>query len=164
MSRYAIDSSVARKPRTLRELASGLERRGEGPLIVPALVHTEMCFHLRRRLGDRFDGAAVTNALDGVAIVEPFDREAAERGAEKLAGWHGSDEDWLIAKRAACAHALAVDAPADSARRCPATVDWYVACHAAAQGWVIITDDDGPEWRHVERIRSSELLEQLRAT
>jgi predicted nucleic acid-binding protein len=73
------------------------------------------------------------------------------------------DERWREAKRMACASALGLNDPPTTKRRCPATVDWYVAAHAVAKGWTIVTEDRGPEWQRIQTISSSALLSSLRS-
>ncbi len=163
MTCYAIDTSVARKPRTLLEITTQLGRLKQGPLVIPSLVHAEMCAHLRRKHGAGFSSEVVRTSLEDVAFVDPFDQKAAELGAAALVGWHPDDDAWRLAKRLACAHALGLEAPPASKRRCVATLDWYIAAHVAGRQWMVVTDDGGPEWKYVTTIGSRELLASLKA-
>lgn len=162
MSNYAVDTSVARKYATLLSIAQHLARVRQNPLVIPVLVHAEMCAHLRRRHGRSFRQERIDGPLDTIARIVPFDTQTAELGAMALAEWHPTDADWQQAKRTACAHGLSLD-PSETKRRCPATIDWYIAAHAAAHGWTVITDDGGPEWGRVATVTSRELLARLAA-
>ncbi len=51
-----------------------------------------------------------------------------------------------------------------SGKQCGATFDWLVGAHARAEGFVLVTDDTGPEFAGlVERVKLDVLVAAVRA-
>lgn len=145
----------------LRTTAEPLDLR----LCVPAVVHMEVLFDLRQRHGVSFDADSVLQGLlDKGLTVAPFDEKHAARAAAHLAANFPRNADWQIAKRRRCIQCLGLVLPDEEARAlalrkrpCGATVDWVVAAHAAHEGWILVTSDNGPEFAGLELRVSAEL-------
>ena len=133
-------------------------------VVVPANVHAEMSFALRRRFGDSFSDAKISDLLAGwdVAVVD-FTRDDAMQSARWLHRQLRGDGAWQLAKKGRIAAWLGVESGKLPAKRVPATVDWYVAGHAAARGWLLVTDDKGLEFDGLDlACRYDDLLVALR--
>lgn len=150
----------------LRFAAEPLDLR----LCVPAVVHMEVLFDLRQHHGASFDDKAMLQGLlDKGLTVAPFDEKHAARAAAHLAANFPQNADWQIAKRRRCLQCLGLTRPEEEARalaskkKCGATVDWVIAAHAAHEGWILVTSDNGPEFAGLELKLSLEQLEQILA-
>lgn len=151
----------------LRKAPEALDLR----LCVPAVVHMEVLFDLRQHIGAAFDADAVLQGLlDKGLTVAPFAEEHAARAAAHLAASFPDNADWQTAKRRRCVECLGLVRSEEAARaisskkkRCGATVDWVIAAHAAHEGWILVTDDPGPEFAGLELKLSLPELEQILA-
>ncbi|MCA9663151.1 MAG: hypothetical protein KC486_32755 [Myxococcales bacterium] len=84
-------------------------------------------------------------------------RSAAPRAKRpRLAARFGGDGAWQAAKVAAAFAELRLTDRFDELRkpsaRCSATVDWLIGSQAARRGWVLVTDDKGPEFDDLPRV------------
>jgi hypothetical protein len=137
-------------------------------LCVPAVVHMEVLFDLRQRHGVAFDAEAVLRGLlDKGLSIAPFGEEHATRAAARLADNFPQTADWHAAKRKRCLQCLGLGEPEgrmlSSGKRCGATVDWVIAAHAAHEGWILVTSDNGPEFAGLELKLTLAQLEQALA-
>lgn len=173
----AFDTNAVSGTRRLFDLCDVANRleMAPRPLIlrrcVPALAHAEMVFHIRHALLSRnkpYSPEKVrAGLLDKGLAVETFGMEDAEAAAEFLSGRFSTPEAWRAAKRQRYVDALALPRDqADAARgkTCPATVDWYIAAHAASRGWILVTSDTGREFQDVELRIALGALEALLRT
>ena len=159
--------------RRLLQLADQVNRLREPPtafpvvLVIPALVHAEHLAQVRPKRAD-FSAEVAQAALiskgfgaDGPHRIAAFNASDAEASAAILARW--TLTDWPLAKQRRCAAMLGVPLP-EKAGRCSATVDWFIAAQAEAQGWLLITDDGGPEFQgHTRRSTYNSLMRALEA-
>lgn len=149
-----LDGPNIRSPSLLSKL-----RRAAGipgvRLVVPATAFVELLLDEHQFPGRTFDAEQVEGFLRRSEVrVAPLDRTACFAVAARLAGRFPTDALWQEAKRAALRVRFDVDAS-----RVPATIDWFNACTCPADA-VYVTDDDGPESEHLERLRTHE-LEQI---
>lgn len=123
-------------------------------MVIPALVRWEALHDLRVDRGEQpFDARLVSSALKNKAKVRAFYEGTAIRASEVLHRWFPSDDLWQAAKRD---RLTAILGHAPSAA--PATIDWAIAAQAEAEGWILVTDDTGPELSRVSRrVRKREL-------
>lgn len=148
----------------LREVSDPLDIR----LCVPAVVHMEVLFDLRQRYGSAFDADFVLrNLFEKGLTVEPFVEAHATHAAARLAESFPRTADWHGAKRRRCIECLGLrpsEVPnAASGKRCGATVDWVIAAQAAHEGWILVTNDTGPEFAGLEMKVSLDRLERALA-
>ena len=128
-------------PKPLHVLAEAAER-GHHRLRIPAIVHAERLFQLRRALGARFDARHVTTIFEqyaSVLAVEPLDVAGAEHLARIMGDRHPTEEAWKLAKARAVGREDGV---------APATVDLYLAGLATPE-IPFVTNDRGREWKGV---------------
>ncbi len=130
-------------------------------VVVPVTAHTEHLIHLRRTIGSNptqsYDATIVRKALEDVGVeIILLDLEAAESIAERLCQWFPTQDAWLDAKW----RRLHGDTPR-SARKPPATIDWYTAA-MCPPGGIVVTDDTGVEFQGCDILRSPALEVVLR--
>lgn len=152
----AVDTNVV-QGRALMDLANQVQavnhrrpkERALG-IVVPALVHAERVFQLRRQL--QFDPARLERAWEQLGSkgvrVEPYTEADAEGHGAALAPHYPTDDGWGAAKQA------------QGGSR-PATVDWFIAAQAASRGWLWVSDDRGAEHRWLERRADAATLTQV---
>jgi hypothetical protein len=134
-------------------------------LIVPALVHAEMLHDLRCHItqkGAAYDAGEVARSLgDKTVTIAAFEAEDGEGVSAQIFLHHPDPEDWRDAKRRNALKHLGLSSMADqiSRKRVPATVDWFIAGHARGRNWLLVTHDNGPEFKGLERVG----LEPLKA-
>src|SRR6185436_295044 len=92
--------------------------------------------------------------IDKGLEIKPFNEAHAAQAAARLAANFPGTADWHAAKRKRCVQCLGfreqdVRVQA-SGKRCGATVDWVIAAHAAEEGWILVTDDTGPDFAGLE--------------
>lgn len=161
-------AGVCNSVNLLRTAAEPLDIR----LCVPSVVHMEVLFDVRQTLKAAFDPNVVLQGLvDKGLTIEPFDAKHAEHAAERLAESFPRSEDWQAAKRRHCIEYLGLGLSEERVRelaakkkRCSATIDWVIAAHAAHEGWIMITNDKGPEVASLELKMSLEQLEDILAS
>ncbi|OJT16990.1 hypothetical protein BO221_47070 [Archangium sp. Cb G35] len=138
---------------------------------MPAVVHMEMLLDIRQRLlqmGSPYDASVVDQGLrdKGLQVVA-FEKHHAERAAELIAGMFPDASAWREAKRLRYVRTLGLHDSEELrkvGKRCSATIDWLIAAQASQEGWVLVTDDQGVEFKAVEmKMRLGELEELLRA-
>lgn len=117
-------------------------------LAVGVLPFIERQAKERRARGERFDPAVVEQSLKRKGVeIAVFDLHDAEAASEWLAGVAPTDAPWQALKLARTRRLA--ELPDDTLARLPATVDWFIAAHAAARGWLLVTADGGAEFAHV---------------
>ena len=164
---FLLDTSVITAGR-LDALAIAASSRGN-KLVVPALIHAERVFQLRRRHGATFDAAVLHAWFEnyaGVIVIEPLDAPLAETVAHSLHARYPVDNDWRRAKCAAYHRCVGNEPPAGAGtRRCGAPLDLYVAALASPDR-PVISEDRGPEWVGAPEgsvLRYQEALTRLQA-
>lgn len=135
--------------------------RGEAPavrLVVPAVVFHEKIRQMTQRIGERFDvslplGFVSSNHLE----VEPFDQRHALAVAKRLYERYQKRDDWRAFKKRRCLQCLKLPAETvtgGDGHDCGAAVDWLIAGQAEAMGYLLVTNDRGPEFTGV-RLRAN---------
>lgn len=130
--------------------------RGEAPpvrLVVPAVVFHEKVRQMIQRRGARFDaslplGFVKSNNLE----IEPFEEEHALKVAKRLHELYPTRDDWRAFKKRRCLQCLKLPAgtvTGGNGHDCGATVDWLIVGHAEAMGYLLVTNDGGPEFAGV---------------
>lgn len=150
-----VDTAAIFNARRLLTWAGDIARMREGGstvrLVIPALVHAERLYQVRRQHA-RFDEAMVHAHIEVLrhagAVFAPFDVRAAEAMAGALCDRYATDEAWDAA-RGGSRH-----------RRQSTTVDWFIAAHALPDA-VVVTADAGPEWTWVRCARPDDLTAVL---
>jgi hypothetical protein len=135
------------------------QRKVKTRLVLSALVHTERMAQERRRRQEAFDQGRIAQFLHGKGItVEPLTAEDAVGCSSWLHAQASTEDGWTELKwsRIREEAGLRDDAPG----RVSATVDWFIAAHAAARGWILVTSDRGPEFRGITRKVAPERLER----
>lgn len=142
-----LDSSVARSPRDVRQLAEGARRAGV-QVLVSAQVHLEICRQRRAQHGSGFSPELFNGILDQlhVEVVEVrFDRAKAEAWAALLHERYGTEDAWQGAKLRSLRAALPQGCQLP-AHRVPMTTDWLIALAVEEQDDYIAVADKGEEW------------------
>lgn len=155
---------LVRAPRMIRKVLS-------------AAVYMEKVQDLRQEYGEKYDHSLPKWFLDAKKVeVLAFAPEDAEHTARLLGQRYPSSHAWRDFKRAQCLDCLGLQnnaVPAQgTGKGCGATIDWLVAGHADARGYLLVTSDRGPEfqgmaWRStLEEVyaAASELLARLSST
>jgi len=146
---FLVDTSIITAGR-LRPLVERCAVHGHR-VEVPALVHAEYLFQLRRDKGAGFDPTVVQVFFErypGVLAVAPLDEGAADALAATLYQRFPTDDSWRAIKRSAWRRCLGSTAAEDSAskRNCGASVDIYLAGIASPER-PIVTLDRQDEWQ-----------------
>jgi len=127
-------------------------------LVISAVAYTEKLFDLKQRFRDRFDLNRILQGLKRKQIdFHAFDAGHALATAVRLGEKYKDDAEWQRAKRARYIAALGLprdtNAPA-TGRNCGATIDWLIGGHAQAEGAILVTDDNDPEFGGgIERVK-----------
>lgn len=149
---------VANTVNQLNEVRSG------GPqisLMVSPLAYAERQAQERRRRGETFDAAIVLHFLRSKGVkVHPLDEEVADGIADWLVRRAPDDAAWQRLKWSRVAEVAGLET-GERSPRIAATVDWFIGGHAAAQGMVLVTDDQGLEFESVERATRAQLKDAL---
>lgn len=167
----ALDTNALKGFKRLARLCNQVNLLREGPapldlrLCVPAVVHMELLFDLRQAYGPAFDPEAVVRGLfDKGLSVASFEERHAEHAAARLGQSFPDVSSWHEAKRKRCLRCLKISEQAEqvkaSGKGCGATVDWVIAAHAAHEGWILVTNDTGPEFAGLEGKITLEKLEE----
>ncbi|HWN67305.1 MAG TPA: hypothetical protein VNM90_06670, partial [Haliangium sp.] len=124
--------------------------------LVAAPVHVEKLHDLHQKKKESFDPALIMQVLGEKQIeIVSFEQHHAEHVAGMLGALYPSTQDWRGFKRQRCLACVGLLHRADEAKaggkRCGATIDWLVAGHADLEGYVLVTDDGGPEFKSVRR-------------
>lgn len=138
------------------ELINAINRanaeRGDAPevgLVVSSVVLHEKIRQMRQRYLGEFDDTQPLRFLREKHItVEAFDHSHALKVASRIQGLYPTKEDWWTFKKASCLNCLKVEesATSETGEACGATVDWLIVGHADAMGYLLVSDDRGPEF------------------
>ncbi len=150
----AFDTNVLHKAHTVFEVADAVKKANATlgaagkptiHVVIPALCWAELVLHQRHKFSGRYDETQLKDALiAGAMTVYDFTESDASSVAAYIAYAYPSKELWQNAKLDAMLACLAVtNAPG---KKVPATVDWYIAGHAMARGWILVTEDKGVEF------------------
>lgn len=125
--------------------------------VMAAPVYMEKLHHLRQQYRD-YDHQKIRQFLDEKGVeVMPVVREHAEHVAGLLGELYPATEDWWAFKRQRCLSCLRLPGhlaheAKGNGKKCGATIDWLVAGHADAEGYVLVTNERrGPEFESVKR-------------
>lgn len=144
---FLADTSVL-DPGSLRKLVLALAPH-RGILWVPALIHAERLFQLRREKGSAFNMVEIKTWFDtygDVVKIQNLDQQLAESISVTLHSRFPDHDAWRKIKRTAYRRAMGVEAPENSGTRsCGAPLDLYIAALATPTA-PVVTQDKGPEW------------------
>lgn len=158
----SLDTNVTWSTKKLFELADLINRintvQAQKPLrlTVCAPAHFERLLQIRHRIekkGNTYNIGVIYQGLEnkGITVVD-FTKADAE-SAVKIVGDHiTSREEWREEKRDTLLRKLGLQAhkpEVGASRQPPATIDWLIAAQAAGRGWLLVTDDQGPEFAQV---------------
>jgi hypothetical protein len=142
-----------------------LTAQGRPPvhLAVSTAAHAEKLFDLKQRYRDTFDPAVILKGLESKGLqIEPFEVRHALETANRLGTSYSSTQAWHQAKKNRCPRCVGLDPDTHQApgtgQQCGATVDWLIGAHAQAEGYVLVTDDKGVEFKQLERIELDTLV------
>jgi hypothetical protein len=158
---FAVCNGVSRYNERLKE-------RGLSPvrLVVCTVAHAEKLFDLKQAFKETFDRDVILQGIQRKGlIIQAFEiRHAMETGV-RLGERHATPDAWHAAKKKRCLQCLGLpsETPLEATGQgCGATVDWLIGGHARAEGFVLVTDDTGPEFKGLtERLKLSTLEEAL---
>ena len=169
---FALDTNAVLGFQRLQRLCKlvNLLRAPPNPLdlriYVPSVVHMEVLFDLRQLRGAGYDAQTIVQGLlDKGLEIQPFGEQHAEHAAARLGASFPSTADWHAAKRKRCLQCLGLgdrDASISaSGKSCGATIDFVIAAHAAHEGWILVTDDRGPDFEGLTLKIKLEHLEKI---
>lgn len=120
-------------------------------IYVPSVVHMEVLFDLRQLRGASYEPREVVQGLlDKGLEIQPFGEQHAEHAAARLGESFPTSADWHAAKRTRCIQCLGLNersvSISGSGKSCGATIDLVIAAHAAYEGWILVTNDRGPDF------------------
>ena len=127
-------------------------------LVISTVAYAEKLFDLKQRHREKFNLGVIIDGLRKKKIeFQPFDDRHALATAVRLGEKYKDDAEWQLAKRARYIAALGlskdIQAPA-TGRNCGATIDWLIGGHAHAEGAILVTNDNDPEFGGgIERVR-----------
>lgn len=176
--KFILDTNICRDMDLLRGLSEHASKNGHRVLI-SVLVVAERAAQLRRLNPESYREIRIRQSLNQFRFeVEELSHDDSYQLALKLSSWHPDEGAWRQAKLIQHCQALLQSAPPDAEKiRCPATVDWYLAAHAALLGAeaqeevayghlpsslpeaVWVTEDRGREFNHVWRVGRQKALE-----
>lgn len=155
----ALDTNVSRSSRVmvrLLDLAAAVAARGlDVRLAVPAPAFAEILMDLREHFAARYDPDRIATFLTENARLDipAFDASDADHMAARLHARFGDDERWQQARIDAAFAELRLSGEADGLRRakarCSASIDWLIGSQADRRGWLLVTDDRGPEFADI---------------
>jgi hypothetical protein len=132
------------------------ELRGAAPriaMVIPAVVLHEKLRQMGQRYGARFDVTLPLRFLSAKnLVVKGFGAPHAIGIATRLQRLYPKQGDWRAFKKRRCLECLGLPATTTTksdGSKCGATVDWLIVGHPAAKGYLLITDDAGPEFQGV---------------
>jgi hypothetical protein len=174
-AKFSFDTNALHGDKRLTDLCDDvarwnvrLEQRGllTVQLAVCAVAHAEKLFDLKQKHRADFDPKIIIEGLQSKGLlIEPFEVEHALETANRLGLLYDSSQKWRHAKRERCRQCLGLASNLDvpgTGKQCGATVDWLIGAHAHAQGYILVTDDRGPEMQGLERINLDALVEAVR--
>ncbi len=129
---------------------------GRISLCVPAVAHTEHLFHMAQKLASAFDITIVHHVLDqrNIEILD-FTVGEAEHCVELLVQRYETPAKWYAFKKRRCLECIGLPnnyATEGSGKKCGAPNDWLIVAQANARKALLVTEDKGPEFAHIERI------------
>lgn len=168
MQGLLVDTSVCRKQREWTDLCESAQQAGRR-VFISTITLGEMLRRLREEKGATFALTVVQTALKSLSVTAlPVDERVAECFAERIHERHPTGEDWNRAKQRRC-HAmlrLGAKAPLEEINpdyHCSGTNDWFIAATAAAHELIMVTEDEGEEFRICERLTLRQAVSMLEA-
>ena len=157
----AFDTNAVYDDRGLFDLCDRIERynlrhdtaappRPRIRLVISAVAYAEKLFDLKQRFHNRFDIGRILDGLTRKKLdFQAFNDQHALATAVRLGQRFPTDADWHEAKRKRYLRSLGLPentTTQGTGKSCGATVDWLVGGHAQAEGAILVTDDQGPEF------------------
>lgn len=167
----AFDTNVLHQVHALIKVAdevkkanATLEATGKPTIrvVIPALCWAELVLHQRHRYSAKYDETRLKVALiAGAMTVESFVATDAEGVARYIETDYPTDRAWQVGKRASMLARLGLtEAPGKGV---PATVDWYIAGQSMVRDWILVTEDQGTEFKgQVVRVKLNTLERALK--
>lgn len=122
-------------------------------MVIPAVVLHEKLRQMGQHYGAGFDVAKPLGFLSAKnLIVKGFGAPHAIRIAARLQRLYPKPGDWRAFKKRMYLQSLGLPATTQTTRdgrECGSTVDWLIVGHAEAKGYLLVTDDEGPEFQDV---------------
>lgn len=127
-------------------------------LLITAVAYAEKLFDLKQRFREKFDIKFILEGLARKRIeFQAFDANHALETAERLGRRFPTDAAWHEAKRKRYLQSLNLPentTTPGTGKSCGATIDWLVGGHAEAEGAILVTNDQGPEFHGIDdRVR-----------
>ncbi|WP_309897178.1 hypothetical protein [Archangium sp.] len=145
--KFLIDTSVMTSGR-FRKFLEACKLAGH-EVIVPALVHAECLFRIKRRVGASYRPESIDNwylNFPNTLRTGVLDQPNAAALAMALARQFPDDAAWHAAKQAMWRHSLGLEPGPEVRSRWAAPVDAYLV-GLASPDIPIVTADKGLEWR-----------------
>lgn len=182
--KFILDTNVCRDVKFLRELAP-LSERHRHQVLISVLVVAERAAQLRRERAATFQENRIRDSFRTFQFeVVPISEDDAFKLALKLSSWYPDAAAWTRAKLEQQHRALRLSSVLEvkSSHTYPATLDWYLAAHAAWLGAnaeravaygalpdagpdaVLVTEDQGLEFSHVWRVDKMHALKLAEET
>lgn len=155
----ALDTNIVLQPEPFAQ-ACLATRELPVRLVVPTPVFTELAMDWLAEGQETVPLQALRDL--GVTVVD-FGLDDALATARWLHAQFRADLEWQRAKRTLTVRQLLATAYNANAR-CSATLDWLIAGHAHARGWILVTHDRGREFQALEQqVTGAQWLAALRS-
>jgi len=134
-------------------------------LVVCIVAHIEKLFDLKQKFRETFDLDVILAGLQSKGVaVEDFSAVHALETAVRLGDAYPNSSEWRQAKKKRCLECVGLQFTTPTpgtGKHCGATVDWLIGGHARASESLLVTDDQGLEFKGLERIRLDRLVAAL---
>jgi hypothetical protein len=172
-SKFSFDTNALYADRRLIEVCGNVSRwndrlkeQGRPPvyLAVCTVAHAEKLFDLKKQYGSAFNPETIAMGLQSKGLrIEPFEVKHALETANRLGTFYPAAQDWHQAKKKLCLECAGLDPSKHqeaigTGKQCGATVDWLIGAHALAEGYVLVTDDRGLEFKQLESVKLNTLV------
>lgn len=179
--RLAFDTNAIFGLKNLLTLCDELERirdklNNQIILCMSAIVLAEKIFDLQQKLRERFDYVDFKTSLQDRRIeLLSFGEEDALGFGTLMFDLCPDDASWRTLKwqhylRIVGSHLAGGNPQSDPSlspppknKNLPATIDWLIAAHAQERGCILVTNDKGSEFRHVQHVQF-EILKKAAAS
>jgi hypothetical protein len=134
-------------------------------IVISSLAHAEKLFHLKKKHKEEYDIGFINQVLKRKKVnIVPFEPDHAEAVAKWISTQFPTSEEWQMFKRQECINCLGINEDENnipgSGKKCGARVDWLIAGYAQAKNYLLITNDKGNEFKHIEKKTTLKILEK----
>jgi len=165
--KIAFDTNALESDRRFNQLCNSINRinqkfRFQLQLTIPTLAYFEKLYHLKQKHSDSYDFDLILKGLQGKQVqIMSFEPIHAEGVVGLIHTQFSTREEWLAAKIKRCAKCLGINEKIVSgSKKCSATVDWLIAGYAIKENSLLITNDQGIEFKDVNKKTTLEIFEQ----